>query len=166
MTEQNKGNALEPETVETVENTEIEDTIGEGENSAVELKKYTDKDVDAIVSKRLARERKKIARELEGKEQLSELEKRERDITVREWKADAKLYMAENGLPTKLADILNYNDEETYKESLESVTGIVREIVKDLTEKGIKKALVGRTPTASCGSPKTSDDLLADIFNK
>ncbi len=68
MTEQNRGNALEPETVETVENTEIEDTIGEGENSAVELKKYTDKDVDAIVSKRLARERKKIARELEGKE--------------------------------------------------------------------------------------------------
>lgn len=164
MTEQNRGNALGPETVETVENTE--DTIGEGEKNAEELKKYTDKEVNAIVSKKIARERKKIARELEGKEQLSELEKRERDITVREWKADAKLYMADNGLPTKLADILNYNDEETYKESLESVTEVVREIVKDLTEKGIKKALVGRTPTASCGSPKTSDDLLADIFNK
>lgn len=166
MTEQNRGNALEPETVDTVENTEIEDTIGEGEENAVELKKYTDKEVNAIVSKKIARERKKIARELEGREQLTELEKRERDITIREWKADAKLYMAENGLPTKLADILNYNDEETYKGSLESVTEVVREIVKDLTEKGIKKALVGRTPTASCGSAKTSDDLLADIFNK
>lgn len=57
----------------------------------------------------------------EQEKRLKELEAREKEITVRELKAVALETLAEKGLPKELAEILNYNDADSCKKSIESV---------------------------------------------
>ena len=52
---------------------------------------------------------------------IAELEKREKDITVRELKATALETLAEKELPKELAEILNYESAETCNASIEAV---------------------------------------------
>ena len=55
----------------------------DAENQGQTEKKYTDADVDRIVAKKIAAERKRLQRMFEGEQQESEIEKRERDVTRR-----------------------------------------------------------------------------------
>ena len=66
-----------------------EQTRGE-ENTTPEEKKYTDSDVDKIVSKKIARELERMRKIFEEEQQENELEAREMKRLTRELQADAK----------------------------------------------------------------------------
>ncbi len=73
---------------------------------------------------------------------MAELEKRERDITTRELKAQAYETLAEKGLPKELVDILNYSDAELCNKSIESVEKAFQSAV----EKAVNEKLRGGDP--------------------
>lgn len=73
---------------------------------------------------------------------MAELEKRERDITTRELKAQAYETLAEKGLPKELVDILNYSDAELCNKSIESVEKAFQSAV----EKAVNEKLRGGNP--------------------
>lgn len=71
---------------------------------------------------------------------VAELEKREKDITTRELKAQAYETLAEKGLPKDLVDILNYSDAETCNASIEAVEKAFQSAV----EKAVNEKLRGK----------------------
>lgn len=107
-------------------------------------KKYTDADVDRIIAKKIAAERKRMQKLFEGEQQESEIEKRERDVTRRELMADAKDALVNDGLPSSLAKVMDYSDKEAYEESYKEVTGIFREAM----QQEYKRRFSGRPPHA------------------
>ena len=110
-------------------------------------KKYTDADVDRIVAKKIAAERKRIQKLFKAEQQESEIEKRERDVTRRELMADAKDALVSDGLPSSLAKVTDYSDKEAYEKSYEEVTGIFREAM----QQEYTRWFSGRPPRASTG---------------
>ena len=90
-------------------------------------KKYTDADVDRIVAKKIAAERKRMQRLFENEQQESEMEKRERDVLRRELLADAKDRLINDGFPSMLADVMNFSDNDSFEKSYQDVTKIFRE---------------------------------------
>lgn len=80
---------------------------------------------------------------------LSELEKREKDITTRELKAQAYETLAEKGLPKDLVEILNYLDAESCNKSIEAVEKAFQSAV----EKAVNEKLRGKdTPKGGQGA--------------
>lgn len=134
------------------ENVDVQDTgtektdeksVEDKDKAAAEQeKKYTDSDVDKIVAKKIMRERERMQKLFTGEQQLSDIEKRERDVQRREFKADAKDMLIECGLPCSLAEILNYESREEMEKSLD----IVEKCVKAAVQSEIKKAFRGETP--------------------
>lgn len=104
-----------------------------------ETKTFTQEELDKIVQGRIAKERKAWEKHLEDEkteaqklETMSEKEKkkyqeekrskelddREAAITRRELTAQAKVQLADKGIPTELAEILNLTDAESCKRAL------------------------------------------------
>lgn len=75
-------------------------------------KTFTQEQVNAIVSKRLAEDRASRA---------SEFDKREKELNQREMQIRAKELLAERGLPKNLADVLRYSDEESLKAAIDVI---------------------------------------------
>lgn len=75
---------------------------------------------------------------------LADLQKREKDVTTRELKAQANITLAEKGMPLELADILNYADADACNASIEAVQKAFQAAI----EKGVNDALRGS------GAPK------------
>lgn len=75
-------------------------------------KTFTQEQVNAIVSKRLAEDRTSRA---------SEFDKREKELNQREMQIRAKELLAERGLPKNLADVLRYSDEESLKAAIDVI---------------------------------------------
>lgn len=124
-------------------------------------KKYTDADVDRIIAKKIAAERKRMQKLFEGEQQESEIEKRERDVTRRELMADAKDALVNDGLPSSLAKILDYSDKEAYEKSYEEVSGIFREAM----QQECKRRFSGSVPRAGAGSKEIDrQKALAEAF--
>ncbi len=88
------------------------------------------------LAKMNADEKAKYAEE----KRVAELEKREKDITTRELKAQAYETLAEKGLPKELVDILNYSDAETCNASIEAVEKAFQSAV----EKAVNEKLRGK----------------------
>lgn len=86
---------------------------------------------------------------------ITELEKREKDITTRELKAQAYETLAEKGLPKDLVEILNYSDAETCNSSIEAVEKAFQSAV----EKAVNEKLRGKD-TPKLGGKNTSDNTL------
>lgn len=97
------------------------DTQRQNAEAAVQtedVKMFTQEEVDEIVGKRLARERRKT-----GQENTDDpAEVRERSLADRELKVMAKEKLMEKGLPTDLADVLRYSDEKTLETALEAIS--------------------------------------------
>lgn len=124
-------------------------------------KKYTDEDVNRIVSKRLTRERERLSKLFNEEQQESELDIRERNVLKREQKADAKDALIAEGLPSSLADLLSYGDKEEYERSYKEVTEVFRTAIAD----EIGRRLRGGHPKASCGGSRSQGDALRDAFS-
>lgn len=135
----------------------------DGQNGEPE-KKYTDKDVDRIVSRRLERERRKMAqaapdqRESELNEREKNLLAREQEIIKRELKATAICELASAGLPVAAADLLSYESDDSYKESFEKLQNIIEEQRKAWE----KDRARGRVPSAY--RTETPPDPIASAF--
>lgn len=73
-------------------------------------KTFTQEQVNAIVSKRLAEDRAAHS---------AELNKRESELKAREMQLKAKEILAAHGLPDNLASVLKYDDEESLTAAVE-----------------------------------------------
>ena len=83
---------------------------------------YSQQEVDAIIRKRLARERRKYEREFSGDET-----DREKALNARELKITAREKLVEAGMPSSLANVLRYEDEETLEEAIAAVANYEKE---------------------------------------
>ena len=123
-------------------------------------KKYTDADVDRIVSKRLNREREKLSKVLGEGRKESELEIRERKVLERELNIEVKEKLEKDGLPLELSKLMNYSSAEGFTKSYEEVTTTFGKALQT----AIKPYIAGRTPKVGAGSPNFTEQQIADIF--
>ena len=164
---------------EIIENTEA---VNEQVTPPVE-KTFTQKDLDSIIDKRLARERKeaetrireavteaqKLAKmsaderlEHERVERENQLKDREGEITRRELKAEAKAQLADKGLPVEFADALPLTDAESVQTAIEVFDKAFRVAV----EKGVNERLKGQPPKVSQAEKAMSEkDRLVAEYN-
>ena len=84
---------------------------------------------------------------------IAELEKREKDITVRELKATALETLAEKELPKELAEILNYESAETCNASIEAV----EKAFQNAVGKAVNEKLRGGNPPKGGNSNNKAD---------
>lgn len=98
--------------------------------------------------------------EYEKKQAEEALAKRERDITVRELRAEAYEILAEKGLPKELVDILNYEDADACNKSIAAVEKAFQAAV----EKAVNDKLRGSgTPKAGSGQSLSEKEQLEKI---
>lgn len=81
---------------------------------------FTAEEVDEIVRRRLARDRRARAGENKDGDDHG-LAEREAALNARELNLMAREVLIEEGMPTKLADILNYSDEKTLRKMIEEL---------------------------------------------
>lgn len=74
----------------------------------------------------------------EREKREKELADREAAVTRRELKAEARAQLAEQGLPAKLADVLDFSSAENCKASFESVTAAFNEAVQDAVNERLR----------------------------
>ena len=148
--------------IDTVADTENIQADVQGNETAQEtsapqkVKKYTDEDVDRIVAKKIAAERKRAAKALEIDNQESDLEIRERNIAKREMLMDVKERLEGDGLPAALANLISYESREDMDKSYKDVINVFN----DCVAVGIKNAIRGTTPKTG----STSSDPFQKAF--
>lgn len=142
--------------------TNIDDQGKEGEEGGEpnnQPKTFTQEELDKIVQGRIAKERKSWEKQLEDQKteaqkletmsdkekkkyqeekRIKELDDREAAITRRELTAQAKVQLADKGIPTELAEILNLTDAESCKKSIETVEKTFQTAVEKAVEEKIK----------------------------
>lgn len=142
-----------------------------------ETKTFTQEELDKIVQGRIAKERKAWEKHLEDEkteaqklETMSEKEKkkyqeekrikdlddREAAITRRELTAQAKVQLADKGIPTELAEILILTDADSCKKSIETVEKAFQSAV----EKAVEEKIKGREPMKKAKDVKLTDEEL------
>lgn len=103
----------------------LEMTQNEGQESQQDEKVFTQAEVEEIVKKRLARERRKTGQETDKDSSLTGREnsiaERESSLAERELKITAREKLQAQGLPLTLADVLRYNDEKTLDAAIEAI---------------------------------------------
>lgn len=128
------------------------------EESQVQLeKKYTDEDLDRIIAKKIAAERKRIQKIFNEEQQESEIERRERDVLKRELTADAKAMLLKDNLPAGLSDIMNYNSKEELEQSYQVITTVFQDAVNQT----VKRFFASAPPKVST---KICNDPITDAF--
>ncbi|MEG1426601.1 MAG: DUF4355 domain-containing protein [Oscillospiraceae bacterium] len=160
MNEEMLGNKV-AEDVGDAATEQLADTRGEEQaESPAPEKKYTDDDVDKIIARKIAAERKKVTKLLNEEQQETELEKRERAVVLRELKADARDTLEERHLPRYLDALLDYNSRESLKQSMEKVGAIFNEAV----QRGINDRFKGSGRTPKTGTPAAYSDEVKSAF--
>ena len=166
---------------EITQDTTQETTQENVQDTAPVEKTFTQTEIDAIITKRLERERKeakaqiekavteaqKLAKmsaderlEHERLERDKQLKDRETEITKRELRAEAKSQLSDKGLPVELAEVLPYTDAETTNQALEAVEKVFRLAV----EKGVNERLKGQAPKVNSPAPQ-GESITDEIYN-
>lgn len=132
-------------------------------------KKYTDAEVDAIINKKFAKwqkdqdakvnEAKKLAKmnadekaNYEMEQRNKELAEREQAIVKRELTATAKETLADKGLPSELASLLDYSNAEACNESISALEKAFTTAVN----KAVESRLKGGAPIQKAPEKKNS----------
>lgn len=158
-------------------NDQVNDGQGNDGQTGQEPKAFSQEEVDKIVQGRIAKERKSWEKQLQEQqteaqklEKMSEKEKkkyqeekrikdlddREAAITRRELTAQAKVQLADKGIPTELAEILILTDADSCKKSIETVEKAFQTAVQRAVEERIK----GREPMKKAKDAKLTDEEL------
>lgn len=158
-------------------NDQVNDGQGNDGQTGQEPKVFSQEEVDKIVQGRIAKERKSWEKQLQKQqteaqklEKMSEKEKkkyqeekrikdlddREAAITRRELTAQAKVQLADKGIPTELAEILILTDADSCKKSIETVEKAFQTAVQRAVEERIK----GREPMKKAKDAKLTDEEL------
>lgn len=132
-------------------------------NGGQQSKTFTQEELDKIVQGRIAKERKSWEKQLEDQKteaqkletmnekekkkyqeekRIKELDDREAAITRRELTAQAKVQLADKGIPTELAEILNLTDADSCKKSIE----VVEKAFQTAVEKAVEERVKGKEP--------------------
>ena len=132
---------------------------GQDEGQEPEAKTFTQEEVDNIVKGRIAKEKKAWQKQLDDQrteaeklagmsekekkqyqeeKRIKDLDEREAAITRRELTAQAKVQLADKGIPVELADVLNYTDAESCKKSLETVEKAFQSAVEKAVDERLK----------------------------
>lgn len=88
---------------------------------------FTQEEVEEIIGKRLARERKKYERETgttEPDEGKNDVSKKESELISRELQIMAKEKLLEMNMPLELASCLKYDDKESLEKAIETINKI------------------------------------------
>lgn len=93
---------------------DLQNTSAEGTQASTDGKKFTQEEVNQIVSNRLKEERDKMK-----KEQDASFAEREKEITAREMRMNALEKLQKSGLPSSLVDAINCSDDETMTKSID-----------------------------------------------
>ena len=173
-------------TVETTAENTVETTAVEKEQATPPVKTFTQDELNAIIDKRLERERKdaqaridkavteaqKLAKmsadeRAEHEKQAHEkaLADREAEITKRELRAEAKSQLSDKGLPIELAEILPYTDADTTNAAIVATEKVFRAAV----EKGVTERLKGNAPKVSQPAPhgdSIADEIIKSMYGK
>lgn len=97
-----------------------------GDESA---KTFTQEEVNQIVRERLARERKQIDKILDEEGYSKELLEREKNITQRELKAEARDHLVgEKKMPVEVLELINYDSQEAYTNSMNIVETVLNKL--------------------------------------
>lgn len=99
-----------------------------------EARTFSQEEVNAIVQKRLAEEKGKAQKQHaspEADERDRELQERENKLIISERKFNAKQALAERNLPAELVDFLDYSSNDSYKDSLEKLSDIIINYMKE-----------------------------------
>ena len=142
-----------------------------------ETKTFTQEELDKIVQGRIAKERKAWEKKLEEQQteaqkletmrekekkkyqeekRIKDLDDREAAITRRELIAQAKVQLADKGIPTELAEILILTDADSCKKSIETVEKAFQSAV----EKAVEEKIKGREPMKKAKDVKLTDEEL------
>ena len=114
---------------------------------------FTQKDVDRIVSERLARDRADRAKP-------SPEDEREQALKAREARLDCREYLDTQGYPAALLDVLDSSDTAKFKASVEKLVKAFPAISGSITREGWKpgestrKGGAGPDPIAAAFKPK------------
>lgn len=154
-----------PGTAEKADNTGA--AADTGKEAQKPEKKYTDEDVDKIVSKRLAREREQAKKEKEEAEKLAEMNatqkaeyerdqlkkelaelKRDKELSEMTKVARKMLTEKDINIPDELLSMMVTTDAQETKSTIDAFS----KLYKDAVESGIKARLRGEAPRRSSGS--------------
>lgn len=124
-------------------------------------KKYTDADVDKIIAKKIAAERKKMTKLLEQGQLETDIEVRERNVLQREIRLDMKERFRADNLPEALADLLNFTSAEEAEEGYDKVTKIFKEAFRQACAEKFK----GHAPRRGAMEPGDTDGKIKSIFS-
>lgn len=106
-------------------------------------KTFTQDEVNDIVEKRLARERKKFSGILAGKDPKElELDEREQVVARKEMQISALGSLSDMGIQKEALELLNYENEERLEQSLK----VLQDVVNTAAANRVNELLKGGTP--------------------
>ena len=180
MNEQNTVDTTAKTTATAAETTAVK------EQATPPAKTFTQDELNAIIDKRLERERRdaqaridkavteaqKLAKmnaeeRLEHERQAREtaLKEREAEITKRELRAEAKSQLSDKGLPVEFADALPLSDAESTNQAID----VFEKAFRAAVEKAVNERLKGTAPKVSAPAPQTpsvDDEIRKAVFGK
>lgn len=157
---QNEQNPEEVEAVTTEQQTEGAEQSEEEDPRKV--KKFSEEDLERIVKRRLAQQHKKFEKILNPVE--TELDRREREVTQREFRAEGRERLLKEGLPTELIELMNLSNKDEFEDSYTHVLNVFKKVLGD-KEYEIKKAFLKGKPPIHGDKFKTgNNDNLKSAF--
>lgn len=123
---------------------------------------FTQEEIDAIIEKRLSRERKKFNSIISGKDPRElELDERESVIKEKEMRITARTLLNQYRISEESLELLNYENEEKLKQSVE----LLKNIIDNSSRKQIEKILIGgRPPKAAPEEYYSQNDMIRGAF--
>ena len=102
----------------STENLNTETNVTQTENKGETNKTFTQEQVNAIVSDRLARDRQK---------QSEEMSKKEQELAQREFRLNSRQKLIDRGYSESLMDALNCSSEEAFNKALDIIDSLIKE---------------------------------------
>lgn len=114
---------------------------------------------EALKKERMTAEEKS---KYEADEREASIAKREKEINLRELKADTKGMLAKVNLPDVFADIVIGSDAAVTQKNIDVLKSAFDKAVQEQVETRLR----GRTPSAGTGSGSSDSDEIGDIINR
>lgn len=117
--------------------------------------RFTQEDVNRIVSERLAKEREKAAEE---RMKIDPIEQREKELAAREAAVSCKEYIAEKNYPAGLLEVLDTSDTDKFKAQADKLLEVFPQLNHEVD---------GKTPVftrATSGGSLRGADPIAEAF--
>lgn len=112
-------------------------------------------------AEKLAKMTKEEKAQYMQKKKEKELSDREAAVTRSELMAEAKNSLSDEGLPTELAEVLNYTDADACKKSMETV----KKAFQTAVEKAVDEKLKGGEPPKKAPETNTQEALEKQVYN-